>query len=213
MHIRLVTKIRMSIYIYIYMGLWWPPAASYNCAQVRHHSPAGTFTRVPGRCLRWSPTSQGPRWPPAYRYISIEVLHLYRCVTHTPCLRQGGAVENEVKMRMKGEWKWDDHEDEMKNYLTRTRRGERKRGRREHQHHTPGPERANPERAREKEKRRVDGHGTRPAEGGEDESAWTNLTQRKPTNTSARDGANLPGEGRTHEIGDQWGLVDETTKN
>ena len=55
----------------------------------------------------------------------------------------------------------------MKSYLTRTRRGERKRGRREHQHHTPGPERANPERAREKEKRRVDGHGTRPAEGGE----------------------------------------------
>ena len=54
----------------------------------------------------------------------------------------------------------------MKSYLTRTRRGERKRGRREHQHHTPGPERANPERAREKEKRRVDGHGTRPAEGG-----------------------------------------------
>ena len=51
---------------------------------------------------------------------------------------------------MKGEWKWDDHEDEMKSYLTRTRRGERKRGGREHQHHTPGPERANPERAREK---------------------------------------------------------------
>ena len=81
MHISILTKIRMSIYIY--MGLWWPPAASYNCAQVRHHSPAGTFTRVPGRCLRWSPTSQGPRWPPAYRCISIEVLHLYRCVTHT----------------------------------------------------------------------------------------------------------------------------------
>ena len=65
------------------MGLWWPPAASYNCAQVRHHSPAGTFTRVPGRCLRWSPTSQGPQWPPANICILIEVLHLYRCVTHT----------------------------------------------------------------------------------------------------------------------------------
>ena len=91
-----------------------------------------------------------PGDPPAYRYILIEVLHLYRCVTHTPCLGQGGAVEDEVKMRMKGEWKWNDLEDEMKNYLTRTRRGERKRGRREHQHHTPGPERANPERAREK---------------------------------------------------------------
>ena len=75
--------IYINIYIYIYMGLWWPPAASYNCAQVRHHSPAGTFTRVPGRCLRWSPTSQGPRWPPANICILIEVLHLYRCVTHT----------------------------------------------------------------------------------------------------------------------------------
>ena len=88
-----------------------------------------------------------------YIYIKvIEVLHLYRCVTHThtPCLWQGGATEDEVKVRMRGEWRWDDHEDEMKNYLTRTRRGERKRRRREHQHDTPGPERANPERAREK---------------------------------------------------------------
>ena len=147
------------------MGLWWPPAASYNCAQVRHHSPAGTFTRVPGRCLRWSPTSQGPRWPPAYRCILIEVLHLYRCVTHTPCLWQGSATEDEVKMKMRGKWRWGDLEDEVKTYLTRTRRGERKRRRREHQHDTPGPERANPGKAREK--RRVDGHGTRPAEGGE----------------------------------------------
>ena len=201
------------MYKYIYIGLRWPPAATYNCAQVHHRSPAGTFTRVPGRCLRWSPTSQGPRWPPAYRYILIEVLHLYRCVTHTPCLGQGGAVEDEVKMRMKGEWKWNDLEDEMKNYLTRTRRGERKRGRREHQHHTPGPERANPERAREKKSGGSTDTEQDQRRGGKDESAWTNLTQRKPTNTSARDGANLPGEGRTHEIGDQWGLVDETTKN
>ena len=53
----------MNIYIYI-IGLRWPPAATYNCAQVHHRSPAGTFTRVPGRCLRWSPTPPGPRWPP-----------------------------------------------------------------------------------------------------------------------------------------------------
>ena len=132
------------------MGLWWPPAASSNCAQVRHHSPAGTFTRVPGRCLRWSPTSQGPRWPPANICILIEVLHLYRCVTHTPCLWQGSATEDEVKMKMRGKWRWGDLEDEMKTYLTRTRRGERKRRRREHQHNTPGPERANPGEAREK---------------------------------------------------------------
>ena len=70
---------------------------------------------------------------------------------------------------------------------------------------TPSPERANPEKAREKKKGEADGHGPRPAEGGEDGSAWANLPQRKPTKTSARDGANLPGEKRKHEIGDQWG--------
>ena len=69
--------------IYIYMGLWWPPAASYNCAQVRHHSPAGTFTRVPGRCLRWSPTPPGPRWSPAYRYIKYKKFYVYSDGTHT----------------------------------------------------------------------------------------------------------------------------------
>ena len=43
-----------------------------------------------------------------------EVLRLYRRATHTPCLWQGGAMENEVKMRMKGgmkvrwTWKWDE---------------------------------------------------------------------------------------------------------
>ena len=59
-----------------------------------------------------------------------------------------------------------------------------------------------------KRKAEADRHGTRPAEGGgEDGSAWTNLTQRKPTPTSAREGPNLPVEGRTHEIGDPWGLV------
>ena len=53
-----------------------------KCAQVHHHSPAGTFTRVPGRCLRWSPTPPGPRWPPAiYRsFTSIQMVHTH---THT----------------------------------------------------------------------------------------------------------------------------------
>ena len=43
-------------------------------------------------------------------------------------------------------------------------------GKREHQHNTPGPERANPEKARE-EKTEADGNGTRPAKEGEDGSA------------------------------------------
>ena len=103
-------------------------------------------------------------------------------------------------MKMRWEWRWDER------YLTRTRRGERKRRGKEQTHtNTPSPERANPEKARGKKKAEADGHGPRPAEGGEDGSAWTNLTQRKPTKTSARDGTNLPGEGRENEIGDQWG--------
>ena len=44
-----------------------------------------------------------------------EVLRLFRRYTHTPpCLRQGGARKNEMKMWMNGEWKWDESEDEMK---------------------------------------------------------------------------------------------------
>ena len=80
--------------------------------------------------------------------------------THTPCLRQGGARKNEMKMRMNGgwklrwEWKWDER------YLTRTRRGERKRRGKEQTHtNTPSPERANPEKAREKKK--AEGRRTR----------------------------------------------------
>ena len=103
-------------------------------------------------------------------------------------------------MKMRWEWRWDE------SYLTRTRRGERKRRGKEQPHtNTPSPERANPEKAREKKKAEADGHGPRPAEGGEDGSAWTNLTKRKPTKTSARDGPDLPEEERKHEIGDQWG--------
>ena len=141
-------------------------------------------------------------------FTSVQMCHTH---THTLslagwCRGRWGEDEDE-----RGSERWDDHEDEMKNYLTRTRRGERKR-RREHQHDTPGPERASPERAREKKSGGSMDTGTRPAEGGKDESAWTNLTQRKPTNTSARDGTDLPGEGRTHEIGDQLGLVGETTQ-
>ena len=32
-----------------------------------------------------------------------EVLRLFRRYTHTPCLRQGGARKNEMKMWMNGE--------------------------------------------------------------------------------------------------------------
>ena len=54
------------IYIYIYMG-YGGHQLRLKCTQVHHQSPPGTFTRVPGRCLRWSPTPPGPRWSPAVK--------------------------------------------------------------------------------------------------------------------------------------------------
>ena len=107
-------------------------------------------------------------------FTSIQTFH-----THTPCLRQGGLLANEVKVRMKMgmkmKWKWKRNE----RLLSRdTRTGTQKKRERANTHtNTPGPERANPERARD---RKSGGRRTRKrqAEGGEDGSAWTNLPQR-----------------------------------
>ena len=68
MQIRLVK----SMYVYIYIWDYGGHQLRLKCAQVHHHSPAGTFTQVPGGCLRCSPTPPGPRWSPAvYIYIYI----------------------------------------------------------------------------------------------------------------------------------------------
>ena len=82
-------------------------------------------------------------------------------------------------------------------------RGERKRRGKEQTHtNTPSPERANPERAREekgkvRKKRRADGHGTRPAEGGKTEApepTWHGENLHKPQH--ATDPTYLAREGR-----------------
>ena len=90
-----------------------------------------------------------------------------------------------MTIKVRWQWKWDD------SYLTGTRDGERKRRkekRRKHQHqHTYSPERANPERAREKKKRTDDGPNTDPRRGGRTEAPDTTYKARaKPT--SAREG-------------------------
>ena len=125
----------------------------------------------------------------------IEVLHLYRWYTHTHTPHRSGA--DEMKMKVRWKWKWNEI------YLTRTRRGERKRRGTERtptQHTWPG------EKARRKKRKaEADGQRNKTSGGGEDGSAWTNLTRRKPTPTSAREGPNLPVEKRTHEIRDPWG--------
>ena len=108
-----------------------------------------------------------------------------------------------MKMKVRWRWKWNE------SYLTRTRRGERKRRGKEQTHtNTPSPERANPEKAREKKKAEADGNAPRPAEEGEDGSAWTNLPRRNLSLPRHTQDPNLP-KGRrnaeTHEKGDPWG--------
>ena len=83
-------------------------------------------------------------------FTSVQTFH-----THTPCLRKGGLLANEVKERLKREWRWYESEDEMKNYPTGTRGGERKReggGKHRHQHTWPGA--GKPWKGKGKEKRR-----------------------------------------------------------
>ena len=73
----------------------WNMQIRYETMKLTMHptNNAGTFTRVPGGCLRWPPTPPGPRWPPALNLElerertkeekEREVLHLFRCYTHT----------------------------------------------------------------------------------------------------------------------------------
>ena len=55
-----------------------------------------------------------PSDPPHYDIFIGSFTSIQTCHTHTPCLWQGGAMENEVKMRMKGgmkvrwTWKWSE---------------------------------------------------------------------------------------------------------
>ena len=95
--------------------------------------------------------------------------------------------ENEVKMTMR--WKLLNQD---------AKRGTQKK--REGENTTWNlAQNGQPWKGKGKEKRRPTENGTRPAEEGEDRSAWTNLTRRKPTTTSARNGPNLPGGRRTQE--------------
>ena len=120
--------------------------------------------------------------------------YIYTDGTHTHTPHRSGADWMKMKVKWQWQWKWNEK------YLAGTRRGERKRRGKERtptQHTWPGA--GKPWKGKGKEKRRPTDNGTRPAEGGEDRSAWTNLTRRRPTPTSARKGPNLPEERRTQE--------------
>ena len=139
--------------------------------------------------------------PPAqYRsFTSIQMVH-----THAPP-QQGRWNENESEMTMKMKW----------NLLNQNaKRGAQKKRDRENTNTTHLAR--NGQTLERQEKRKKSG-GRRTTEqdqrrGGKDGSAWTNLTRRKPTPTLAREGPNLPEEGRTQEHmrkGTRGGLVDE----
>ena len=87
-------------------------------------------------------------------------------------------------MKVKWAWRWDE------NYLTGTQDGERtkKEGgtKRKHQHQHTLPGAGEPWKGKRKEKAEADGRKPRPAEGGEDGRAWTNLTPAKTKPTYAR---------------------------
>ena len=99
----------------------------------------------------------------------------------------------------------------MKSYLTRTPGGERKR-REEGENtntNTPGPERANPERAREKKSggRRTTNQ-TKGGGGGRKRLNKPNRAKPKAYLSTSRTKTYLKGGARM-KIRDQWGLVEE----
>ena len=140
--------------------LVWPPCHIWQWEF------AGTFSRW----HRWAfvgPCHLCVHGPPAYT--------LWFRVSHTHTLpREGGKFKvrtmrwkwNWKELKIRWRWKWDE------SYLTRTRRGERKRRGKEQT-----PTQANLAQSGQilkgqgKREAEADGNGTRPAEGGEDGSA------------------------------------------
>ena len=135
-------------------------------------------------------TTQNAEW--------IEVLHLFRCFTHTVRMKEDGG---EMKIKLK--WKLLNRDPERGN-ATKERRNQEK---------TPTPTHLarSGQTLKRQGKRKTEADGRTdpdPRKGGKDGSAWTNLHRRNKAYLSTQ-GPNLPGERSTHEIRDQWGLADQ----
>ena len=131
--------------------------------------------------LRWAISCKHEIAPLLYKGC-LEVLHLFRWSTHThthALQQQGRWKGNESEMTMKIRWRLPNRD---------TRRGTQKKGKGENTiTNTSSPERANPERAREKKKQTDDGPNTDQRRGGRTEAPDTTYKARaKPT--SAREG-------------------------
>ena len=127
---------------------------------------------------------------------NILKFYIYTHGTHTHTPHRSGA--DEMKTKVRWQWKW--------NLLNQdAKRGTQKKRVRENTNTTHLARNGQTLKRQGKRKAEADGQRNKTSGGGEDGSAWTNLTRRKPTPTSAREGPNLPVEWRTHEIGDPWG--------
>ena len=164
--------------------VWKRHAGSWLCRVplTKNWKIAGTFSQehcsgFVGRWLQCSPAA-----PCLSRgFTSIQMFHAH---THT-LPREGGKIKvrtmrwewNWKEMKMKWRWQWDE------SYLTRTRRGERKRRGKEQT-----PTQANLAQSGQtlkgqgKRKAEADGHRTRPAEG-EGRKRLNQPTTAKPTPT------------------------------
>ena len=102
------------------------------------------------------------------------------------------------EMGVRWKWKWNE------SYLTRTRGGgtQQKRGGTKRNTHTktPGPERANPEKARERKKRGPTEERTKTRRGGGRTEAPEQTYTSENKTCLRTHGPDLPGEGSTHEI-------------
>ena len=102
----------------IYIGLRWHTVATSCDLNAPRCTTGVGRVRVPGRCLRWSQTPPGPRWPPALGYYMKpllypcfirkgeegrkkkgEVLHLFRCYTHTHPAGAGSTLKGKRKKK------------------------------------------------------------------------------------------------------------------
>ena len=150
-----------------------------------------------------SDLSLPPAVKPSRSFTSLQMFHTHTLPREGGKLRSGRWNENEKERK----WRWGEDENEMKiTWPGREEGNAKEEGTRKHQHNENWPKAGKPWKGKGKRKAEADWHGTRPAEGGKDGSAWTNLTQRKPTPTLARKGPNLPVEEKTtHEVEDPWG--------
>ena len=145
----------------------------------------------------------------------VEVLHLFRCSTHTHTRPPAGGWKlrprqwNEYEDEKGMEMRWNEHE--MKDTQPEPEEGNAKEDRKE-KTTTPTHLARNGRTLKGQEKRKVevDGSGTRPAEGGKTGAPGPNyqqsVTQAYPRPKNAQDQTYLE-RGAHMKIWDQWGLV------